>query len=519
MTRKIQELLKITASLVIGSLILINCEPDADQLGSQFFQDGAKGIEKVYPIIAYNISNNDSIRTDSDRLQGATLGAFRESQFGLQKSAYITQVRLPGGNPDFGVNAKLDSAVLVIKPQYAADSVTTTTKEDYIFPDGAVPAKKVVNSYPVIKYGDAKTILNFSVHEVTDFLGSNDDLIFSNKEVNTGTLIGKKSFDGKVHFVKITKDADNSTLFERTAAIRIPLDSTFFANKIISKASAPELSDAASFIRYFKGIKVSVDENDGYLLNFDPNTMELNLYYSKDKVEDGKTTREPSVYQMDLGSANTHYNKFTFDRSGTPSAAAIAVQDTISGAPRIYAQGMGGPGFGLKVPDATLASIKSLYESDKIGIVSAKLRIYTDEIVWNNKYTKPTNFVVKQKVNKVDLNSYLEDLSVLYGSGMFYLVKAYDLEKNPAYYDIGITQTLKNVVEKGNPKSAHFVLNVGDYTKDAGGNLQGALFSSLGAQNFNTRSYTPFRAVFVGTDLNDPSNKKSAKLILTYGTK
>lgn len=523
MIRKIQGLLKIAATLVLGSFILINCEPEADELGSQFFQDGAKGTEKQYPIIAYNISNNDTIRTDAARLQGATLGAFTEPQFGMQKSSYITQVRLSSDNPDFGLNAKLDSAILVIKPQYAADSVVTTTAEDYIYPIGAVPAKKVVSGYPVLKYGKTKiggkTILNLRVHEVTDFLGSNAERISSDREVATGALIGKKSFDGKIYFTKITKDSDNSVLYERTAALRIPLDSAFFAQKIINRSQAPELSDAASFIRYFKGIKVSVEENDGYLINFDPNTVEINLYYTNEKVANGVTTREQSVYPMSLGALNTHYNKITFNRAGTPAAAAMAVQDTISGAPLLYAQGMGGPGFGLKVPEATISSIRTLFESQKIGIVSAKLRIYTDENSWNNKYLKPTSFVVQQKVNKVNLDTYLEDLRALSGSSLYYLVRAYDLEKNPAYYDIGITQTFKNVIEKGTPKNAHFVVNVGDYTRDSGGNLQGAISPSAGAQNFNTRSYTPYRAVFVGTDLTNSGNKKSAQLILTYGNK
>ncbi|WP_228411162.1 hypothetical protein [Kaistella daneshvariae] len=124
--------------------------------------------------------------------------------------------------------------------------------------------------------------------------------------------------------------------------------------------------------------------------------------------------------------------------------------------------------------------------------------------------------MVKQKVNKVDLNTFLVDLSALYTTGIYNLVKAYDLEKNPAYYDIGITQTFKNVVEKGAPTTAHFIVNVGDYSKDAAGNLIGTLNATQGPQNFTTRAYTPNRAVFVGTD---PGNEKSAKLILTYGKK
>ncbi|QBO57182.1 DUF4270 family protein [Chryseobacterium salivictor] len=528
MIRNIQELFKITATLVIGSLILVNCEPDADQLGSQFFQDGAKGKEVSYPIIAYNSNNHDSIRTDAARLQSATLGAFSESQFGMQKSAYVSQVRLSGANPDFGTNAKLDSAVLVIKPQYAADSVTTVTNDKYIYPEGAVPSKKVVSTYPVIKYGNTKiggkTLLNFKVYEVTDFLGSNTDVVYSNKVVNTGAQIGAKTFDGNVHLVKVTKTSDDTVLFERSAALRIPLDSAFFANKIINKASSPELADAASFIRYFKGIKVSVDENDGYLLNFDPTTTELNLYYKNDKVTNGVTTREQSVYMMNMGGSNAFFNQIAFNRTGTPSATALATTNQITGDAKLFAQGMGGPGIGLRVPAADVANIRTLFNNNKIGIISAKIRIYTDVSSWSNNYAKPNYFVVRQRNlapkpgEKEYLDNYLLDMSALAGTGIYNLVKAYDLQKNPAYYDIGITQTFKNIIEK-QERNYDLILNVGAYTTDAGGNLVGSLYPSLGAQNFNTRSYTPNRAVLVGTDLTNPGNDKSARLILTYGQK
>ena len=85
MTKDIKKLFNITASLVIGSLILWNCEPEADMLGSQFFQNGAQGTESLYDVIAYNVNNDNKIRTDNARLQSATLGAFNEPQFGLQK--------------------------------------------------------------------------------------------------------------------------------------------------------------------------------------------------------------------------------------------------------------------------------------------------------------------------------------------------------------------------------------------------------------------------------------------------
>lgn len=524
MIRNIQGLFKITATLVIGSLLLLNCEPDADRLGSQFFQDGAVGVETDYALIAYTVDNNDSVRTDASRLQGATLGAFNEPVFGLQKSSYVTQVRLNGGNPDFGANPKLDSAVLVIKPQFAGDSVTTVTKEEYIFPKGAVAAKMEIKTYPVSKYGNrnvlGKTMFNIKVEEVTEFLGSSSAKVFSNREVTTGSVIGTKLFDGDVSAVKVTADSDNSTLLDLPPGFRIKLDSTFISNKILAKASAPELSDAASFIRYFKGIKLSVEENDGYLFNFDPNSMELNLYYKNDKVTGDVTTRESAVFLMNVGNANVHFNQIKTDEAGVAAYRSISPSDQITGVPKVYAQGMGGPGIGLRVSPTDINTIRTLYNDSKIAIVSAKLRIYTDDS-WNNSYKKPNSFVVRQRNltpapgESEFLDTYLSDLGSFGGSGLYQLVRSFDLEKNPAHYDIGVTQTIKNIIETAVP-NYDFILNVGDYTTDQSGSLLGALFASAGPQNFTTRAFSPYRAVFVGTDAGNP---KSAKLILTYGQK
>ncbi len=513
MIKRLEKLFKITTGLVVGSVVLWSCEPDADQLGSQYFQNGAVGTETAYPIIAYNVNNNDSIRTDAVRLQSATIGAFNESKFGMQKSDYITQVRLSSFNPDFGTNAVLDSAVLILKPNYQLDSVTTDTKEDYVFEPGAIAAKKVVTTYPIIKYGKAKiggkTTLNLKVHEVTEFLGSNATQVKSTKNPTTGALLGSLVFKGDITGVNITKKDDNSTLLERTPSIRMKLDSTFFQTKII-KGAATNMTDAASFIRYFKGLKFSVDENDGYIFSFDPNTIELKLYYKNDNVSGTTTTRQDQTFALDLGSQNVHFSHIAFDRSGTPSSTIV--QDTISGAPRIYAQGMGGPGIGLRIPGETIASIRDMYNSQKVGIISAKIRLYTDTNSWTNTYKKPDYFVVKQK----GLDTFLADINALAYTGVYQLVKAVNIDTDTAHYDIDITQTVKNIIEEHNPSYGHFIANVGSYTQDVQGTLLGSQYPALGPQNFNTRSYTPYRTVLIGTEAG---NEKSAKLYLIYGKK
>jgi len=528
MIKHIRNFFNITSAVVLGSIILLNCEPEADALGSQFFT-GAEAVDDAYSIIAYNYNNNNAIRSDAAKLDSVVLGAFTEAQFGMQKANYFTQVRLSNYAPDFGTNPVLDSAVMVIKPAYqtASDSITTNTVEDYTFNDDTntnVAAKKVVSTYKVKKYGKAKiagtnTIFHIKVHEVNDFMGSTSDSIYSNKVFAVGTQIGSKQFNGNITSVKITKDSDGSELYNRDASIRIPLDSTFFQSKIITKKGSAQLADAASFIRYFRGIRISVDENDGYLFKFAPNSIELTLYYKNDQTTDNVTTRKKQEFTLNLGSSNVHYSNVQYERT-QPFEDALLSPNTTSGDAKLYIQGMGGPGAGFKIPNDVVNSLKDKFKNDKIGIISAKIRIYTDSISWNNNYQKPLSFTVRKKkadATGKDLYTFLTDMSALSYSGLYTLVKPYDLSKTPAYYDIGITQSVKNVIEKEEDNDI-FVINVGSYTYDSTGALIGSSYTN--SQNYNTSSYTPNRAVFVGTPNDtDPLYKRRAKLLITYGKK
>ena len=205
MIKEIQNIFRLFFILFSGAAISVACESEPDELGMQFFQNGtAQGTEESFDVVAYNVYNNDALESDNDRLSEATLGAFDEANFGMQKSSYVTQVRLSSYDPDFGANAIVDSVVLQMKPLYqtATDSVVTKTYEDYIHPDN-IAAKKVVSSYPIKKYGKAKSNFTINVHEVTDFLYSTETNFYSNQQVNTGTLLGTKSFDGFIRSIKI----------------------------------------------------------------------------------------------------------------------------------------------------------------------------------------------------------------------------------------------------------------------------------------------------------------------------
>ncbi|ALR29187.1 MULTISPECIES: DUF4270 domain-containing protein [Chryseobacterium] len=516
MTHTIKKAITVLSMVIFGSVLLYNCEPDADSLGEQLFLDGAaQGNEKSFEVVAFNIDNNDSIRTEASKLSSAVLGAFDEPQFGRQKASYLTQLRLSTYDPDFGANAVVDSVVLVMKPTYASDSVTTTTDESFVFAgvDGNVDAKKVVNTYPVVKYGKAKKTLNIKVNEVTEFLKSSSDTVKSNQAFAFDpTVLGSKEFKGKVSSVTITKDSDGSALFTASSpGIRIPLDKTFFQNKIIAKKDQPELQDASNFIRHIRGLRISVEETDGYLFQFSPNDMELIMYYKYDKTDVTPATRPQATYTFALGSANTHIGQYEYNRTGSAWSSAT-IGDQNNGAPKLFLQGMGGPSIGVKIPDATINELKQLYQDKKAAIIGAKIRIYTDPVDWNNNYAKPTAFTFLQKDKKDNKTTtgFTADVLNLIGSpGFSSIYKIYDLDKNPTYYEFIVTKSVKNIVEGEESNAAkYFRIDMGSFQSNTDGTLAGARFTS--------RAYNTSRAVFVGSQAGN-ANRVQLKVI--YGTK
>jgi len=516
----------ILSMMILGGMLVYNCEPEPDSLGEQLFLDGAAdGNEIAYDVTAYNINNNDSIRSDAAKLGLATLGAFNESQFGMQQAAYYTQLRLPAYDPDFGGGAEVDSVVLVIKPLYASDSLTTTTDENYIYPDGSVPAKKVFNRYPATKYGRTKINggnLNVKVQEVTEFLNGYTDIAYSDKIYGAGLQLGSKTFNGYVSSVAITKDSDNSSLFTSDVGFRIPLDPTFFKTKILDKKGQPELKDVSNFIRYFRGLKISVTDIDGYLVQFSPSTVELVMYYKS--LDTGATVKTQKKYAFSVGNGNVHVGNYVYNRTGSALQAASTGNPT--GDAKLFAQAMGGNSIGIKFPVATIEKLKTLYQTNKAAIISAKIRMYTDPS-WS-KYRKPSLMTIVQRdkdltkpVEQQVTTNFTNDLLLLSTTPNFAYIRAYDLDKNPAYYDFTVTQSLKDIVEA---KPGAEVKYADKYFKiDMGNFLQSATGSTLAGYQFTTRNFSLDRAVFIGSDPNNPDNDPAQpyeiKLRVTSGRK
>lgn len=544
MTHTLKKTFAVLFLAIFGSALLYNCEPDPDSLGEQLFnKDAAEGNETSYPVIAYNIDNHDSIRSDASKLisglnaaGGAisvgVLGVFNEGQFGMQKASYITQLRMPVNDFDFnGPNAKVDSVVLVLRTPanttdetyYISDSLKAPGAYDRTdFPVGnetvAVSIDK--KTYPVRKYGGiggSFKPMKMNVHEVTTFLDANtESFTRSNVNVNTGELLGSAKFDGNVSTVTVTKKSDNTNLFTGNLGFRIKLANTdFFQKNIIDKKGKPELQDASNFTRHFKGIRVSVEETNGYLFQFAPDDMELIMYYKYDKTENGTVTHPQTTLKFVLGSPNAHIGQYEYDRTGSALSTALATSNQEEGDPKLYVQGMGGPSIGVKIQNTTIETLKTLLAKDKIGIVGAKIRMYVDPQPqkWTNlpnPVTGDRRFTlvpeIKDEKGNIDLTQFTSD--ALNGFNI------YTYHKDPEYYDFVITQTLKDIVEGKliNDKLAAnnpLRINLGSFVRNAQGAAVGG--------KYTTRAFDMRRAVLTGTTKDANPNK--IQLIVTYGTK
>mgnify|MGYP006154252737 CR=1 FL=1 len=146
----------------------------------------------------------------------------------------------------------------------------------------------------------------------------------------------------------------------------------------------------------------------------------------------------------------------------------------------------------------------------KAAIISAKIRIYTDKSEWSNPYAKPTEFTIVQRdkdSSGKETTAFTTDYTSL--GALFIPLRAYDLDKNPAYYDFTVTQSLKDIVESGAAyNDKYFKIDLAKFVPNASGGTAG--------YNYTTRAFSMGRTVFVGSD---NSNENKIQLKVTYGTK
>lgn len=535
--------LSVSIAMVIAMGAVVSCEDEALGLGNNVIGGEADGNVKSLDVIAYN-DTVDTIRSDRFVLQNATLGVYKEDVFGSTSSKFYSQFRPSTiGNIDFGTEPKVDSVRLIIPVFYSTTAKPLSTD--------TIKLSRLLN--PGDKIEDSDTILITTKYAVDSLYGKKDQTMtlrvrdistplfrdtkyFSKLDGSTspittnstpiGTVTIGSTIENKI--VKV-KSATNS-IYTETVGYKMSLDKDYFNEKIIKNAKTGLLGDYATFIREnIKGFEFSVDEDNGFILNFKPNNISLNMYYSyknpTDKKDGEKNYKErlSATYGFDFtnqwnaataNNSNVLVNQIKNDFAGTTFGNAVANPNKIEGDARLYLNGMSGSQVNLKFNQAQVDSIKNDVKNKGMIIIGAKLKFFLDNDV--HKFPKPPYIMAWNnytKDNKVinELYSDVTDFYNAYPNSVHFnpMVKG-----DTDFYTIDITKHLKSMIEKGTTfENQSMIITMGNFITSV---TDASTINSVNPYQ-NNRAYNPYRIVLHGN--KSEVEAKKLKLLVYYSVK
>ncbi|MEG0930018.1 DUF4270 family protein [Algoriella sp.] len=533
--------LSVSIAMVIAMGAVVSCEDEALGLGNNVIGGEADGNVRSLDVIAYN-DTVDTIRSDRFVLQNATFGVYKEGVFGSTSSKFYAQFRPSTiGDTDFGKEPKVDSVRLIIPVFY-----NTTAK-----PISRDIIKLTKINPPSTKIEDADTILITTKYAVDSLYGNKDlKMTLKVRDINTplfrdtkyfskldgsqspittnsttiGTLTVGSTVENKV--VKV-KNATTS-IYSETVGYKISLDNDYFNEKIVKNAKTGLIGDYATFIREnIKGFEFSVEEDNGFIVNFKPNGISMNMYYSYknpvDKKEGEKNYKErlSSTYGFDFanqwtvgGGSNVLVNQIKNDFNGTAFGNAVANPNKTEGDARLYLNGMSGSQVNLKFNQTQIDSIKSDVKNRGMVIIGAKLKFFLDNET--NKFPKPPYIVAWNNYKKDSKN-----ISELYSDVLdFYNAYPNSVHFNPMikgdtdYYTIDVTKHLKSMVEKGTAyDNQSMIIAMGNFITSV---TDATTINSVNPYQ-NNRAYNPYRIVLHGN--KSEIEAKKLKLLVYYSVK
>jgi len=459
MTKRIINSLKYIGLSSFIFFSVIACERDFENIGIGLVDNNEFTTkDTVFEILAYS-KNIDSSRVDG--IPQYLIGVYRDDNFGLIKTTFVSQLGLPSSN-DFGDDVSIDVVILDI-PYYVTDTSTT-----------GIPDFKLDSII-----GDQSKEYNLSVYESRSFLNILDPLdptknkkYYSSEEYINGVQLYSNLFkpnrnDTVLYVDRRFMDGDPNTVDDRDTikkpsllpSIKIPLDTVFFRNNFINQESSGVFDSFDNFINHFRGLIIEADGTEGSLMTLAMSDATITIYYTNtiltsealtntDLNGDGDTddTEVPirTKQTKEFPIFGIRANQFIRDYSQSLVTINSRFQfpDLINGEDKLYIQGASGS-----------ISILELFKGidlDEIRnknwlINEANLTLYLDE-------SSSSNVPEKLFLYRFDQNSQILDVfteAQINGIGG-------DLERdestnNPIRYKFRITNYISEVLKSEEP--------------------------------------------------------------------
>lgn len=465
MSRKIVSTLKnvgVSIALLFG---IIACEKDLEDIAiglvdNEYFSVG----DTIFEIISYNI-NIDSSRVDnnSSEIPLSLIGVSRDETFGLKKSSFISQVLLPLVGVDFGENATIDTVILDIpyfstkseEDQDAFDPITGDPIDD----EDGNPLQVPDFSLDSV-YGNTSQEFNITVNELGTYLNQLDpddptkrNAYYSDKEYEledelySGDFLTNRN-DTVLYVIRRSLDGDPNTIdqidtiksLNGAPSMKFNLDEEYFKNNFIDNPNSSDFENNASFIRFFKGLSIAANGEDGALINVAGTNATMTIYYSNDVEDsDGETVRTAQTMRFGFGGVKT--GNYDNNYAGFPIEDDLLNPDKENGEPRLYVQGAAGTEVIIELfSPETLEMLRN----EEFLINEASIKIYID----NDQEDELPNRLF---LYNYDEDSTLEDFRVDGISGIYGGILQYDDDGNPESYKFRITYYVSDVLDTKNP--------------------------------------------------------------------
>lgn len=528
---------------------LISCEQEDKLVGAGVLDNGNIVFgEKAIDVDVFNLFE-DSIRSNREALSsagqkkilaGAVIGVYDEPIFGKTKSALFVQPRLSSLNPKFGEDPQLDSVVLYIPALGFVNDTLSVNKEllgtSYVkkIDDECHKVTDTIYTYRELRkfeldsvYGDKNTKMIVQVHQVIQPMFSIDSVFYSKRDFKIGDLVGEKeiekyAFTEYVYDVNLNSKTDSekkvTRVKESVPTIKVKLTGlhNLVQNQILEKPF--DLTNQAYFLnKVLKGLKISVNNEQGFLLGINPLQMQLNIYYNR-KNENFKDANNNSIddreencdvkvlkprlndtYQLNLGSRYNVLQSEIKNERGSINHTSQQTSDVL------YLEGMGGSFGKLHINDEQLEELRTIAEKNKWAITDAYLRIYPKRET--QALPLPPHLYVYNYSEKSLLDDY-RGSSLRESFSLFRdISKKYDDKKG--YYELNITRLIKNIIEK-NAKNPDLAIDVGNYY-----NPDQKVYYQPPHYWATNQIQNPYRLIAYGDDATD----KSLKLIIRYTEK
>lgn len=543
-----------TAMLGIILFGLISCEQEDRFVGSNVIDNQAQ-FHKAYVDLNTTTLAVDTIRTDRRVLQNASIGAFDEPLFGKTKSSFISQVRLETTNPSFGNNAIVDSVILTIP-------VFTKTKDTLAIEHYPVQTSYLLNNtsedgcsvrdtlyqyqnrylFAIDSiYGNRNASMNLQVHRVTQNLGTIDSLMFSNRNVQTGELFGSQEITSQA-FRSITsqftaESGSDSTIVAQDpmALIRVNLEGmkSFVQSQIVDQQGSSNLGDQISFINnVLQGIKISVQDENGFILTFNPSFLRLNAYLSEDNpnfidengngIHDGEedcpvsTTKARITNSMNFvigsnvnaSSGIQHYNVAFSQIENTAGSANYNQPNAAVN----FIEGMAGSRVQVSLDPQQVEAIRDSVRNNNWVISEAHLKVYPHRGTQGNLPLPQYLYAFNLSKNKLIAdygdpdNTNPDNLQVF---PYLQISRPYDSDNQ--YYLLRVTEYFKNIVEK-NHEIDDLAIEMGTYL----GFSNADYFYTPRNAFYSNRVYNPYRLAIVGSNPTGDAADKKLQLEIYY---